>query len=100
MDLIATLLTWIFYIILIAIIILIPLGLLVYFLPENTKKKHWFLQFLSNIGENFIKNANKPTNINLSFNFSSFGSSIVEVLKGFKPESFSSEQELEKQLAQ
>jgi maleate cis-trans isomerase len=82
--------------------VVIPLGFLTYFLPENIKKKHWIFQFLSNIGENFIKNANKSinTNLSLNFNFSSFSSSIVEVLRGFKPESFSSEQELEKQLAQ
>jgi hypothetical protein len=79
-------------------ILLIFLGVIAYFLPENIRKKHWILEFLHNIGKNFIEKANQPSNqTNLSFNFSS---SIPEVLKSFKPEAFSSEQELEKQLAQ
>jgi len=100
-DIISTLLYYTLYALLALLIILIPLGVLIYFLPEKIKKKHWILEFLSNIGKNFIEKSNQPTNqTSLSLNFSSFSSSISDVLKSFKPESFSSEQELEKQLAQ
>jgi len=100
-DILITFLYYTLYGIFGLFLVLIVFGAIAYFLPEEIRKKHWVLEFLYNIGKNFMEKSNQPVSqTSLSLNFPSFSSSISDVLKSFKPESFSSEQELEKQLTQ
>ena len=103
MDLLFTLVEWLIYLAVFFIIAAVIIAVL----PEDLARRNNLFYSLWKIGKNIHKNMEKQSKewekgakLDINFNFSSFSSSIVEVLKSFEPETFSSEQELEKQLTQ
>ncbi|HIQ49973.1 MAG TPA: hypothetical protein EYH56_02130 [Nanoarchaeota archaeon] len=103
MELLFTLVEWLIYLAVFFIIAAVIIAVL----PEDLARRNNLFYSLWKIGKNIHKNMEKQSKewekgakLDINFNFSSFSSSIVEVLKSFEPETFSSEQELEKQLTQ